>query len=153
MSELRINGKSFTVRVAGIKMQVESASLTITDNTTVAKNAGRPAGVLQGDVEASGELSLDVAEFNKLNAAAAAAGAWQDIPPFPIHFHAIGGGAITENMIVFADGCKLKISELLNVDPNSTDKSTIALPFDVTGRDFVTINGVPYVSGGDFTPI
>ncbi|MDP2548896.1 phage protein [Oceanobacter sp. 4_MG-2023] len=146
----RINGKSFDVRIMGIMVHVESMTLTITDNTTTATNNGRPAGTLQGDVSASGDLVLDISQFNLLTAAAAAAGSWQDLPEFPVHTYAVGGSTIAENMLVYADGCKLKISDLLNIDPNSTDKSTVTVQYDVTGEDFVKINGVPYISGDSF---
>ncbi len=150
MSGQRISGKSFDVRIMGYLVHVESMTLDIEDNTTVAKNKGVPAGFIEGDVAASGELVLDISQFNLLTTAAAAAGSWQELPPFPIHTYAVGGGAVAENMAVYADGCKMKISSLLNIDPNSTDKSTVTIPYDVTGEDFVKINGVPYVKGAGF---
>lgn len=145
---MRINGQSFDIRLGGIMAHVENFSLTIEDNTTTAKTKGVPDGSLRGDVAASGEIELDIAQFMLLSAAAKIAGSWQDLQEFDINAYATGSnGNKPEAMHVIAHGCKIKISDLLSIDPNSTDKSTVKLPYDVTGSDFVHINGVPYVPG------
>ena len=141
----RINGKSFDVRVMGFKIHIESFTLDIEDNSTTAMNKGRPNGNLKGDVKASGEIVVDTANFMILNEAARAAGSWQELPAFPIDAYAAGSnGDRPELMHVHAYDCQLKIASLLNIDPNSTDKTTHSLPYEVTGEDFVRINGVPY---------
>lgn len=148
----RINGKSFDVRLMGFKVHFESFSLNIEDNTTTAKNAGVPNGVLEGDVAASGELVVDSANFNLILAAARMAGSFRDLPPFTIDAYARGSNdSGVELMSVRAFGVKLKISELLNIDPNSTDKTTHTLPFDVTSPDFIWINGTPYLRSSEFS--
>ncbi len=145
---MRINGQSFDIRMAAKMVHVENFSLTIEDNSTTAKNKGVPNGSLRGDVSASGEIELDIAQFMILSGAVAAFESWQDLPPFDINVYATGSnGNQPEAMHVIAHGCKIKISDLLSIDPNSTDKSTVKLPYDVTGSDFVHINGVPYVPG------
>lgn len=147
---MRINGKAFDVRLMGFKVHVETFSLSIEDNTTVAKNKGRPNGVLLGDVAANGEIVVDTANMNYIIEAARAAGSFQELPPFPINAAAVGSdGSRPEAINVYARGCKLRVSELLNIDPNSTDKTTHTLPFDVTDEDFVDINGVPYLKRGE----
>ncbi|WP_221800525.1 phage protein [Oceanobacter mangrovi] len=147
----RINGKSFDIRLMGFMLHVESFTLSIEDNTTVAKNKGVPDGTLAGDVAASGEITLDIANFNLLTAAAAEAGSWRGIPEFSIDAYAIGENSrAQEAMHVHAHGCKLRVSDLLNIDPNSSDKSTVTLPYDVTSPDFVLINGVSYVDSDEF---
>ena len=70
----RISGKSFDVRMMGIKIHVESYTLSITDNSAVAKNGGIPHGYVEGDVEASGEIVVDAANLMLISAAAQAAG-------------------------------------------------------------------------------
>ena len=123
----RINGKSFDVRIMGFKVHFESFNISIEDNSTVATNGGRPNGVLLGDISASGELVVDTANFMLLDA------------------YAGGGNARgVELMHVHAYDCNMKVSDLLSIDPTSTDKTTHKIDFDVTGQDFIDINGVPY---------
>lgn len=142
----RINGKSFDVRLMGFKVHVESFTLDIEDNSTVAKNKGRPNGRLLGDVAASGEIVVDTANLMLIMEAARAAGSFQQLPVFPIDAYAAGlNGAKSEVMHVHAHDCALRISSLLDIDPESTDKTQHTLPYDVTGEDFVYINGVPYL--------
>ena len=150
MSGQRINGKSFDIRVSGWLVTAESMTLDIEDTTTAAKSQGRPDGFLPGEVSASGEVVFAWKHIQPIIAAAAAAGSFQDLAPVPIHCYAVGGGEVAENAAIYADGCKLTISSLLNVDPNATDISTVTVPFIVTGEDFVAINGVPYASGTGF---
>jgi len=151
MSANRINGKSFDIRIMGLMAHIESFSLMIEDSTTTAKNKGVPDGTLSGDVAASGEIEVDIANFMILSAAAAAAGSWRDIETFPIDAYAAGESSRGDELMhVRAHGCKLRISELLNIDPSSTDKSVVKLPYDVTSPDFVWINGTPYVPGSEF---
>jgi hypothetical protein len=147
----RISGKSFDIRFMGIMLHVESFNISIEDNTTVAKDKGVPNGFIEGDVAANGEIVLDTRNFMLLSAAAKLAGSWRDLPTFNIDAYAIGSSAVAaEAFHVHAHDCKLRISELLNVDPNSTEKSTHKLPFDVTGPDFVFINGTPYLRSSEF---
>lgn len=146
----RINGQSFDIRIGGFMAHVESFSLSIEDATTAAKTKGRPDGVLHGEVSASGEIVVDIANFALISAAAKKAGSWRELETFDINAYASGSnGGSTELMHVLAHECKIKISEVLNIDPSSTDKSKVTLPYDVTGKDFVWINGTPYLPGSD----
>ena len=149
----RISGKSFDVRMMGIKIHVESYTLSITDNSAVAKNGGIPHGYVEGDVEASGEIVVDAANLMLISAAAKAAGSWRDLPVFTIDAYVTGTNPTTgiEVNSVRAFGCKLKVSEAANVDPSSTDKSTFTLPYDVTSPQFVWLNGVPYLRDSEFS--
>lgn len=148
----RINGKAFDIRIMGFKVHFESFTVNIEDNTTVAMNAGVPNGVLEGDVKASGDLVLDTANFNLLLAAAKAAGSFRDLPAFPIDAYAFGSNENSaELMHVRAHGCKVRISELLNVESGNADKTTHTLQYDVTSPDFVWINSVPYLRDQEFT--
>jgi hypothetical protein len=148
----RINGKSFDVRLMGIKIHFEKFTLNIEDNTTTAKTNGVPDGVLQGDVAASGELEIDTANFMLLSAAAKAAGNWRSLPVFPIDAYAAGSNSRSaELMHVRASGCKLTISDLLNIDKTSADKTMHKLKYEVTDSDFVRINGVPYLDSNELS--
>ena len=147
----RISGKSFDIRLMGFAIHMESFSLTIEDNSTVAKDKGVPNGYVEGDVSASGEIVVDSANFMLLSAAARAAGSWRDLPTFNIDAYAAGQSAVTPEVFhVHAYDCKLRITDVLSVDPNSTDKTTHKLTYDVTGPDFVWINGTPYLRDSEF---
>jgi hypothetical protein len=149
----RINGKSFDVRILGFKIHFQSYSLSIDDSSTTAMDSstGLPNGTLKGDVKGAGELVVDSSNMMLLAAAAKAAGSWQDIPTFPIDAYALGKSDDRGEFIhVHAYGCKMRISELLKIDPSNTDKTTHTLPYDVTGKDFVWINGVPYSNASAF---
>ena len=148
----RINGKSFDIRLMGIKIHFEKFTLNIEDNTTTAKTDGVPDGVLQGDVAASGEVEVDSANFMLLSAAAGKAGSWRGLPAFPIDAYAGGSNSRSAEVIhVRASGCKLSISDLLNIDKSSTDKTMHKIKFEVTDSDFVRINGVPYLERNELT--
>lgn len=147
MSQKRITGKDFYVFAAGRMLHVESASLSIEDSTTVAMTHGVPNGWVDGETKAQGELELDYSQFSILSEIAAEAGSWKAIPPFDMDFIASTGA--TEGMIINAYGCKIKINELLNIDPKGAEKSKAKITFDVTDPDFVKINGIPYLDAAE----
>jgi hypothetical protein len=150
----RINGKSFDVRINFIKVHFENFTLDIDDSSTPAMDMGLPNGVLKGEKKASGELELDIANFQLLSAIALAAGSWENFPVFPIDSFAKGeGNKGVEGMQVRAHGCKLRLSSVLAINPNSTDKSTVKILYDVTSPDFVWINGTPYADSSAFSVI
>lgn len=137
------SGKSFTIYLWQMPIHVESASLSITDNTAVANTHGVPDGYVFGDVEASGELELDWRQFKRIESVARAAGSYRDIPTCDLVFYANRGG---DKVKVEAFGCKLKISDVLDIDPSGGEKSKIKVEYVVTCKNFVRINGVPYLS-------
>jgi hypothetical protein len=143
MSQRHISGKDFYITVGVFLIQVESATLTITDERTTVKTGGVPNGYVDGDVSAAGEIELDSTYFMILNEAARAAGSWKELDQFDMNFAAIGSMA---GVAVQAFGCMLKISDLLNIDPAGKEKHKYKLPFEVTDKDFIKINGVPYLS-------
>lgn len=143
MSGKRISGKSFDVMVGDYLVHVNKMTLNIKDDGGVAIDNGIPNGYTDGEVSADGEIELDTRNFNILNQAAKASGSWQTLDPFDIACVADLGD--DESMRVDAYGCKLRISDLLNVDKSSKDKHTHKIKFDVTDRNFIAINGVPYI--------
>ncbi len=148
----RINGSAFDVRFMFTKIHFENFTLDIEDSGTVAMDKGLPNGNLPGEKKASGEVELDIANFQRLGIAAAASGSWDKLPTFPIDAYAVGEGAGgAEGMQVRAHECKLRLSSVLSIDPNATDKSTVKVSYDVTGRDFVWINGTPYADSSGFS--
>ncbi|WP_433736423.1 phage protein [Pseudomonas putida] len=138
----RIGGKNFDVNIGDLQIHVEKISLDITDNTTVAQTGGVPDGYVDGDVAASGEMELDSGNFSLLMDAARQAGSFRALEPFDSVFFA---KTPTEELRVEAFGLKLKVSNLLDIDPKGGEKSVHKVPFDVTSPDFIRINGVPYL--------
>lgn len=143
----RISGKDFDVTVGDLAIHVDKATLSITDNTAVAKDRGVPNGWVSGDVEASGELELDALDLKTMSEAAKAAGSWRALEPFDLVFFA---RTLTgEEMKVEAFSCKIKVDSLLDFDGSGGEKHTTKIPFDVTSPDFVRINGVPYLDAAE----
>ena len=143
MTKQRINGQSFDMDLGETAVHVQKFTLDITDNTTAAKRNGRPDGWLQGDVAASGEMTIDRDGMRELTSAAKSAGSWQQLPTFDINSFAKAGD---DEFKVEAFGCKIKLNKLLDVDKNSTDETLFSVPFEVTSPDFVSIDGVPYLT-------
>ncbi len=150
----RISGAAFDVRMGFVKIHFENFTLGIEDGSTTAMDGILPNGTIPGEKKASGKATMDIANFMLMSAAAALAGSWDKLPPFPIDAFAKGEGARgTEGMHVHAHGCKLRLASVLNIDPKSTDKSTVEIEYDVTSPDFVWINGTPYADSSSFSII
>lgn len=142
----KLSGKNFDVNLGDNKVHVEAASLSITDNSTTAQTRGVPNGWVDGDVAGAGELELDHTNFLLVVAQAKSAGSFRELEPFDIVFF---GKVADEECRIEAFGCKLRISDLLNIDPKGGAKTTYKLPYDVTSPDFIKINGVPYLSASE----
>ena len=143
MSREFTSGNSFNVYIWNMPIHVESASLSITDNTAMVTTHGVPDGYVFGDVEASGEMELDWRQFKRIEGVARAAGSYRDIPTFDMVIYANRGGSRVK---VEAFGCKLKISDVLDIDPKGGEKSKVKIEYMVTCKNFVRINGIPYLS-------
>lgn len=137
-----ISGKSFDLAIGASLIHFEGFSLTITDNTAVAMTHGVPDGFVDGDTSAEGEFDVDENNFELLLAEAKKAGSFKAIPPLDVVTTA-NTETLSRKIEVF--GCKFKISDLLSLDPKGGEKHKTKLPFLVTGREFIRINGVPYL--------
>ncbi|MFB2670174.1 phage protein [Shewanella xiamenensis] len=138
----RISGMNYNVTVGDTMIQVDTCTLTITDNSAVVLTGGVPDGFADGDVSASGELVLSASQFELISAEAKKAGSWRAMPTFDNMFYA---KTAKEEMKVEAFGCRFKLSDILDLDKKGGQAQLIKLPFDVTSPDFVHINGVPYL--------
>ena len=138
----RINSFSFDIDLGKTNLFVRKMALDITDNSAVAKRRGRPNGMLQGDCEASGTLTIDVTDLGVLSNFAKNAKSWQEIETFDISCNAKAGD---QELKVEVFGVKLKLNKILDFDESSTDETMIEVPFSVTSEHFVKINGVPYM--------
>jgi len=135
----QLSGLEVDISFDGVDITVQKINLTVTDNSKAATSRGMPDGTLRGSIEASGSIELDTYNFKLLSEEADRAGSWRGMKPFDLIFFA---DAATDIKIE-SFGNKLKISDLIDVDPNSEEALVHKLDFDVTGRDFIRINGTP----------
>ncbi len=138
----RISGQNFDIALGNIRVHVNKMTLDITDNATTAKTKGLPNGYVDGEVSASGEIEIGLSQRMNIFDAARAAGSFQRLPLFDILTYA---QADNDEFKVEAFDCKLKISSLLDIDAAGGSETVMKLPFEVTGRDFISIDGVPYL--------
>lgn len=141
-----ISGMSFDFYMHGIPVHSESVNLSITDNTAVAQTRGVPDGYVDGDVSAEGEITVDERNFKKFEAIARAAGSYRDMPLTDFVFFANRSGVRSK---VEAFGVKLLLTDVVDIDPKGGSKATKKIKYLVTSKDFVRINGVPYLSPSD----
>ncbi|MBL4761387.1 MAG: DUF2597 family protein [Gammaproteobacteria bacterium] len=139
----KLSGRDIDVMLGDLMIHFEDISLDIDDATAVSKTKGVPNGFTVGEVGASGELVVDTANFNLIMKAAEAAGSFQQLGTFDTVFN---GDTSSEKLKIEAFDCKFKISGLIAAKASGGEKLTHKLPYDVTGSDFVRINGVPYVN-------
>ena len=142
----RFSGRNFDVTILGLMVHVKSASATINDESAVAKTRGVTDGYTDGAVTCDVEYELDLNNFRKLQQKAREAGSWRGVEPFDCMFYANNG---SDEDKVELYGVKLLIADLINVDPDSADKTTRKLKGFVTSPHFVKINGIPYLSTDD----
>jgi len=124
----------------------EKASVSISDESDVAKTRGVPDGYTDGAVSAELEYELDTKNFKLLGEAAKSAGSWRSIRPHDCIFYANTG---SEELKIEVYGVKLMIDSLLDIDPSSVDKSKHKVKGLVTDPNFIHIDGVSYLSGYD----
>lgn len=139
---MRLSGMNFNVNLGDIMIHVDTATLSITDNSAVSQTSGVPDGYVDGDVAASGELNVNASQFALISDAAKSSGSWRAMEPFDIMFY---GKTAKDEMKVEAFGCRIKLSDILDIDKKGGQASLFKIPFDVTSPDFVHINGVPYL--------
>ncbi|CEE91298.1 putative phage gene [Xenorhabdus nematophila str. Anatoliense] len=138
----RISGQSIDFNMDGDLVHAEKVNLSITDNTAAAQTQGVPDGYIAGDVAAEGEIELSTKYLEMVTAKARAAGSWRGIQPVDLMWYAKAGN---EEIKVEAYGCKLILSDILDVDPKGGSVMTHKVKFVVTSPDFVRINGIPYL--------
>lgn len=139
---MRLSGMNFNVNLGDTMIHVDTATLTITDNSAVSQTSGVPDGYVDGDVAANGELNVNASQFALVSAEAKKAGAWRAMETFDIMFY---GKTAKDEVKVEAFGCRIKLSDILDVDKKGGQASLFKIPFDVTSPDFVHIDGVPYL--------
>lgn len=142
----KISGYDIGVQIGNYAVQYEEVSASIEDGSKAVMTRNRPNGHVRGSVSCSGEITLDTDNLNIMLEAAKAAGSWQQLEPFDI---VIAGETNSSGLDLEMFDCLVKISDLLNAKASGEEKLTHKLPFEVTGKDFVRINGVPYAPESD----
>ncbi|WP_020411003.1 phage protein [Hahella ganghwensis] len=142
MSNQRLSGKDIDVMIGDMLVHVEEVTLTIEDATSVTKTRGIPNGYVNGEVSASGDITVDTTNLQTILDAAKSAGSFRALEPFDQVFNGTTSGG---ELRIEAFGCKLRMADLLNANASGGEKLTHKLAYDVTDPDFVRINGVSYV--------
>ncbi|MCF6442350.1 DUF2597 family protein [Pseudoalteromonas luteoviolacea] len=125
---------------------VSEASVKITDGRKVTTTRGVPNGIVDGPVEAEVTLKLNHENFLILQAHAQQAGSWKSIEPIDISFTA---SVAAGDMVVDVFGCAPQLEELLNIKAEGGEENTFSIKCLVTSKDFVHINGVPYLTSDE----
>lgn len=130
-----------------LMVSFDKFTLKIDDASTQAMSRGRPNGNLNGAASAGGDITLSTAELKKLTDIAKRHGSWRNIPAFDV----VSNMSNQEDgsFKVEAFGCKIKMADLIDADANSETKLTHTLNYYVTGKEFVNIDGVPYLPASD----
>ena len=134
---------ALTLEPSGIELEVEEVSLSIEDGGSEAMDGGSPNGYLDGEVKASGDISVDLENFALINQAAKEVGSFSALEVQDFLFY---GNVEDFEEKVEAFGCKLYLSDVVNFKPAGSEKLFRKIPYKVTGKDFVKINGVPYLA-------
>ncbi|MFC6633537.1 phage protein [Microbulbifer taiwanensis] len=142
----KLTGKDVDVMIGSYMVHIEEISITIDDATAPTKTRGIPDGFIAGEVSASGEVKLNTSQFQVICDAAKEAGSFRKLPTFDVVMNA---ETTDEKINVEAFDCKFRLSELLNANQSGSERLMHTLPYDVTGSDFVRINGVPYVDASE----
>lgn len=142
----RFSGRSFDTTLFGEFVHVKTATATINDESEAAYTRGVTDGYTDGKVGCDVEIELDLKQFKKVHKAAQDAGSYRGIEPDDMMFYADNG--VDENKVELF-GVKFVLADIMNIDPESTDKTTRKLTGFVTSPLFVKINGIPYLSPED----
>ncbi|WP_299945922.1 phage protein [uncultured Microbulbifer sp.] len=137
----KLSGRDIDVTIGSYRVNIDEASLTIEDATAATKNRGVPDGFIEGEVSATGEMKFNSGELATILDAAKEAGSFRDLPTFDLVFNA---ESTDEKLNIEAFDCKLRISDLLSASQNN-ERLMHTVTFEVTGREFVKVNGVPYL--------
>lgn len=142
----RLSGMNFDIDIFGTVIHVEKASVSISDDSAVSTTRGVPDGYTDGAVSADLEYELDTKNFKLLGRAAKSAGSWRGMKTHDCLFYGNAGG---EELTIEVFGVKLLLESILDVDPSSSDKTKHKVKGLVTSPDFISIDGVPYLSRDD----
>ncbi|WP_417552081.1 phage protein [Marinomonas fungiae] len=137
-----ISGSDINIMVGTTLVNVKSYTLNIEDGVSATTTRGIVDGWVNGEVGASGEFTVNTANLNLIMDVAREAGSFQQIPPTDL----IGSGkTVDQELKVAAYGCKMSIAKVLESGDSSGGALEHTIPYTVTDKRFVEINGVPYL--------
>ncbi|WP_045409954.1 phage protein [Vibrio jasicida] len=143
----KISGLDVDISFDEMDITVEKITLDIEDNSKASKSRGVTSGRLRGSVGAKGSVELNTFNFNRLAKEAEKAGSWRQLPSFDVMFYVKTPDL---EFKVEAFECYLNLTSLLDIDQvEGGDGLVHKLDFEVTGRDFIKINGVPVLSAAE----
>lgn len=142
----KLSGYDIGVTIGNYAVQFIEVTASIEDNSKAVMTRNRPNGHVRGGVSCTGEITVDTDNLNIMLEAAKGAGSWQEMEPFDIVMNGETNSS-TMNLELFE--CLTKLSDLLNASANGEEKLQHKIPYEVTGKDFVRINGVPYAPEAD----
>ena len=140
--KVHVSGADFDFSLGGLIVKAQEYTLNIDDGVAVTTNCGIPDGYVNGTTAGSGEIKLDTENFNLVLGVAKEAGSFQALEPIDID--AIGK-TVNQELKVQAFGCKMKLTDILNINSDGGEKLMHTIPYDVTDPRFVVLNGVPYL--------
>ena len=150
MSVKQLTGKDISSMMDGTLVIFEEATLKITDGRKVVYRKGVPVGYADGPCSAEGTLKLDHENFLLVQEKAASAGSWKAIEPFDINFLA---EVTAGQKNIDAHGCLIKPEDLLNAKAEGGESDFVTIKYEVTSKDFVHINGVPYLDPNEIAEL
>lgn len=143
----KVSGLDVDISFDDMDITVEKITLDIEDNSKASKSRGVSSGRLRGSISAKGSVELNSYNFNRLIEKAQKAGSFRQLPSVDVMFYA---KTVDVELKVEAFGCYFNLTNLLDVDQvEGGDGLVHKLDFEVCGRDFVKINGVPVLSADE----
>lgn len=150
MSVKQLSGKDIASMVGGTSVIFEEATLKINDGRKVVYRRGVPVGYVDGPCSAEGTIKVDHENFLLIQGKAESAGSWKAIEPFDINFLAdVAAGQKN----IDAHGCLIKPEDLLNAKAEGGESDFVTIKYEVTSKDFVHINGVPYLDPNEIADL
>lgn len=139
----RLSGKDMGFMLGDLRIVAEEVTLNIEDGRVGVMSGGVPDGHVDGETKASGDITIDTKNFGLIIEAAKSAGSFKELDTFDMVFN---GESRTEKLNIEAFGCLLKVSDLFNASSAGGEKLKHKINYEVTSKDFVRINGIPYLS-------
>ncbi len=139
----KLSGQDVDAMIGDYAVTFKTVSISIEDGSKAAMDKGRPNGFVDGSISASGDVTLDTTNFNLIITAAKSAGSFMQLEPLDIVFNAASSN---DELNIEAFECKLKVSDLLDAEAEGGEKLFHKIGYEVTGKEFVRINGVPYAN-------
>ncbi|MDE8603899.1 DUF2597 family protein [Marinomonas sp. RSW2] len=137
-----ISASDVNVMMGTTLVNLETFTLNIEDGSTAVKTRGISHGWVNGETSASGEITVDTENLKLMIDVAKTAGSFQSMPLVDVICSA---KTVDQSLKIAAYGCKITMSKVLEAGKASGNKLEHTLPFVVTDKRFVEIDGTPYL--------